>query len=80
MALWPAFTLDMFTNLLCTGVFDGRHSFRIVRRSATSVAFEQSETFCGMLTCLFPFLFKLDGARQGFEAMNAALKARAEKT
>ena len=61
---------------LLPGVFDGEHSFTI-EPGARSVRFVHEETFSGALV---PFLRgSLDRAtRAGFQAMNAALRTRAE--
>ena len=59
-----------------SGVFDGRHRFE-VEASPTGTKFIQSESLDGMLV---RFMRKsLDTTtKSGFEAMNVALKARAE--
>jgi hypothetical protein len=58
------------------GIFDGRHRFEI-EPTPTGSRFTHTEAFNGMLV---RFMKKsLDGQTvQGFEAMNSALKARAE--
>ncbi len=64
-------------RLLVPGLFDGEHRFRIEEIGPGRVRLHQSESFRGVLVpLLLRFLEK--GTRQGFEAMNAALKARAE--
>ena len=64
-------------RLLVHGLFDGEHRFRIEAQGTGRVLFHQEETFRGLLVPLFRS--SLDtGTRQGFETMNAALKARAE--
>jgi hypothetical protein len=65
-------------RLLIRGIFDGEHSFRIEPLTHERVRFIQEERFSGILT--FPPLFRLAtrGAKEGFEAMNQALKQRAE--
>ncbi len=60
------------------GVFDGEHSFRIEPLDADRVRFVQEESFAGLLAPLV-LRFVERGTRQGFEAMNRALKARAEQ-
>ena len=59
------------------GLFDGEHSFTLEPRGA-GVRFQHDETFRGLLV---PVLKRsLDTTtRRGFEAMNAALKTRAER-
>ncbi len=59
------------------GIFDGHHRFQIEPTSNGSVRFTQSEEFSGILV---PVLWKMldTKTRAGFEAMNVALKERAE--
>jgi hypothetical protein len=60
------------------GLFDGEHGFRVVPESAGRCRFEHFEMFGGILAR--PILWLAgDPTRRGFEAMNRALKARAEK-
>jgi len=58
------------------GVFDGRHRFEITP-TETGARFDHSERFSGILR---PIVLRLIGEQTtaGFEAMNAALKERAE--
>jgi hypothetical protein len=59
------------------GIFDGEHAFRVVPDGARRCRLEQSETFRGVL--VRPILWLVgDATRRGFEAMNRALKAKAE--
>jgi hypothetical protein len=60
------------------GLFDGAHSFRIVPMGEGRVRFLQTEHFTGLLV---PLLMLLVGnsTRRGFEAMNQALRLRAEQ-
>ncbi len=69
-------TFEWLGRLGVPGVFDGRHRFDI-EGSPDGVTLIQSESFDGMLV---RFMRKsLDtSTRAGFEAMNAALKTRAE--
>jgi hypothetical protein len=61
------------------GLFDGEHGFRVVPEDAGRCRFEQFETFTGLLVA--PIMWMVGEATcQGFEAMNRALKARAEST
>jgi hypothetical protein len=64
-------------KLLSGRVFVGEHRFQIVPVSDRRVRFVHSEQFAGVLV---PALRKLlnTQTRAGFEAMNRALKARAE--
>ncbi|BBI99881.1 hypothetical protein FGKAn22_15740 [Ferrigenium kumadai] len=65
-------------RFLLPGLFDGEHYFRLERRPEGGLTFHQGETFSGILVPLFARA--LDGAtRQGFIAMNEALKREAEK-
>lgn len=65
-------------HLLLPGVFDGEHSFRLEPNTAGGTTFTQSETFRGVLA--FPMLwFIRKNTTRGFQDMNEALKARAER-
>lgn len=65
-------------HLFFPGLFDGRHRFELVDNGNGTTTFIHAEDFKGIL---IPMLRKmLDvNTRNGFEAMNAALKAEAEK-
>ncbi|MBI3249468.1 MAG: SRPBCC domain-containing protein [Deltaproteobacteria bacterium] len=65
-------------KLLVPGLFDGEHFFSLEPRQENQVVFHHGELFSGLLV---PFLKgTLDGAtKQGFVAMNEALKREAEK-
>jgi len=69
-------TFEWLGKLGFSGVFDGRHRLE-VEASPTGTKFTQSESFDGILV---RFLRKsLDTTtKSGFEALNVALKARAE--
>jgi hypothetical protein len=59
------------------GIFDGEHYFQL-DANPTAVRFTQGETFSGLLV---PLLFRgamRTGTERGFQAMNRALKIRAE--
>lgn len=59
------------------GLFDGEHGFRVVPEDVGRCRFEQFETFTGLLVA--PIMFMAgEATRQGFEAMNRALKLRVE--
>jgi len=64
-------------HLFIPGIFDGKHIFEIAAHGKGKVQFVQREEFRGLIV---PLLWKsLDtDTRSGFEAMNIALKARAE--
>lgn len=64
-------------RLLLPGLFDAEHGFRIEDRSGT-VHFVHDETFSGLLVGLVRGT--LAATRAGMEAMNAALKERAERS
>jgi len=64
-------------SLPIPGLFTGEHHFEIHVLGDARVRFHQWEQFSGLLVPLLSRM--LDGeTRRGFEAMNAALKARAE--
>lgn len=65
-------------RLLSPGIFEGEHVFQITPLENGRVRLLQQETFRGFLV---PVLRRwLDGqTRAGFEAMNRALKERAER-
>jgi hypothetical protein len=64
-------------KLLLPGVFDGEHYFKLEAATSGGVLFRQGENFAGLLVPMFRK--SLDGAtKQGFIAMNEALKREAE--
>jgi hypothetical protein len=64
-------------KLVIPGLFDGEHVFMLEPKSDTQLVFRQGEVFSGLLVPLFRR--SLDGAtKQGFIAMNEALKREAE--
>jgi hypothetical protein len=69
--------LEWLGRLLLPGVFDGRHSFQLEAIEPGRTRLTQGEEFSGLLV---PFTGKLlERTRAGFEAMNEALRLRAEK-
>ncbi len=64
-------------HLMVPGLFDGEHIFEIDRINEEKVRFVQRERFRGIFV---PLLLKGIGAKteKGFDAMNRALKSRAE--
>ena len=65
-------------HLLVRGLFEGEHIFEISASAAEGVRLVHREEFRGVLVPLF--WSSLDThTRQGFEAMKAALKKRAEE-
>ena len=69
-------TFEWLGKLGFSGVFDGRHRFEI-ETSPTGTRFVQSETLDGMLVRVMRKSLDTK-TTSGFEAMNVALKARAE--
>lgn len=72
----PVRELRWLGRLLLPGVFDGEHIFRIEPLEGGRTRFVQAERFSGVLVPLFGKT--LERTRRGFEAMNEALKQRAE--
>ena len=77
LAVAPNGELRWRGRLGLPGLFDGEHSFTIEPLGAGRVRFTQREVFTGLLVPLVARALDR-GTRYGFEAMNAALKARAE--
>lgn len=63
-------------RLIVTGLFDGEHIFRI-EPASDGIRFHHSEQFTGLLPHMMP-VSSFEAIRKGFEAMNSALKQRAE--
>ncbi len=73
----PGHEVRWLGHLGVPGLFDGEHGFRVTPAGAGRCRFEHFETFSGLLRA--PILWLVgDSTRRGFEAMNIALKARAE--
>ena len=73
----PAREFRWLGRLILPGLFDGEHIYEIHLREEGGVRFIQREEFRGLLIPLF--WKRLDTqTRQGFKAMNATLKQRAE--
>jgi len=65
-------------KLFLPGLFDGEHYFKLEVKPGGGLTFHQGENFSGVLVPLFRR--SLDGpTKQGFVAMNEALKREAEK-
>lgn len=64
-------------SLWIKGIFDGEHCFELEKISANETRFHHYENFNGLLV---PFLKGMlnDNTKRGFEALNLALKERAE--
>lgn len=79
LAATPAQELRWLGHLGVSGIFDGEHIFRIEPLGADRVRFVQEERFAGILA---PLLLRfIEGStREGFAAMNEALKARVDQT
>jgi len=65
-------------QLLLPGVFDGEHYFQLSERADGSVRLMHGEVFSGMLVPIFFRGALRRGTELGFQAMNHALKQRAE--
>lgn len=74
----PERELRWLGSLGIPGMFDGEHIFLIQPRSAHQVHFIQRELFRGVLVPLLWHNLETS-TRQGFHAMNRALKQRAEQ-
>jgi hypothetical protein len=73
----PGVELRWLGHLALPGIFDGEHGFRIEPEGDRRCRFAHFETFKGLLAGPILWLGG-DATRRGFEAMNLALKARAE--
>lgn len=74
-ALIPGERLEWLGRLLVPGLFDGRHEFRLEEVAPGRTRFVQRESFSGLLVGV---LLDADAIREGFEAMNEALRVRIE--
>lgn len=74
----PNRELRWLGHFLIPGLFDGEHIFTIEPLRAARVRFIQREIVKGLLVPLFTRLLE-ENTRRGFEEMNRALKARAER-
>jgi hypothetical protein len=77
LVLQPEAELRWLGRLILPGIFDGEHQFQLKPIGESRTRLIHRETFSGLLA---PLLWRnLDTqTRQGFEAMNHALKQRAE--
>jgi hypothetical protein len=78
LAAVPERELRWLGHLLVPGIFDGEHGFHIEPLGPDRVRVVQEERFSGLLAPLV-LHFVEPGTRRGFEAMNQALKLRAEQ-
>jgi hypothetical protein len=76
-AVEPGRELRWLGRLLVPGIVDGEHILRIESLDQARSRFTQAERFSGILVGLFRST--LDKTELGFEQMNAALMARAER-
>ena len=76
LAAKPGRELRWLGHLLVRGLFDGEHSFEIEPLDGGRTRFTQSERFSGLL--VRPLGGGVGKTERGFEAMNRALKSRAE--
>jgi hypothetical protein len=60
-------------------IFSGEHFFKLAAIGTGATRFRHGEKFSGLLASLLMRGAILDATRQGFLAMNAALKERAER-
>ena len=73
----PGRELRWLGHLGVSGLFDGEHRFQIEPLDGSRVRFVHAERFDGLLAS--PLLRSIgESTRQGFQAMNEALKSRAE--
>ena len=66
-------------HLMVPGLFDGQHSFVIDPQGEEQVTFVQGEKFTGLLVPVLGMTGLFKNTLLGFEAMNQALKSRAEQ-
>lgn len=69
--------VEWLGRVLLPGVFDGRHSFQLEDMGDGRTRLTQTEAFSGFLVSLTGKT--LERTRTGFEAMNEALRVRAER-
>jgi hypothetical protein len=69
--------LEWLGRLVLPGVFDGRHSFLLEDLGDGLTRLTQAEEFSGVLVPLTGTI--LERTQAGFEAMNQALRLRAER-
>jgi hypothetical protein len=74
----PARELRWLGTLLIPGLFNGEHYFLLQPMGEATTRFVHGEKFSGLLVGPFARRGMLEATRQGFDAMNMALKERAE--
>lgn len=67
--------LSWLGHLWFSGLFDGKHTFKLIDNGDGTTTFKQSEVFKG----LFVWLFNTENTKKGFEKMNLALKEVCER-
>src|SRR6476619_2560094 len=72
----PGRRITWLGRVLIPGLFDGEHTLAVENLPNGSTRFVQSETFRGVLVSLMPGILR--DTDRGFEAMNLALRDRAE--
>ena len=70
--------LKWLGHLLLKGIFDGEHRFQLINNNDGTTTFIQSEKFNGILVGLFTKKIDVE-TKDGFVAMNEALKKRVEE-
>ena len=78
LTVTPGRELRWRGRLLMPGLFDGEHAFQLEMLSTAGCRLHHAERFSGLLVGLMSGSL-LDATREGFEAMNGALKRRAEE-
>jgi hypothetical protein len=79
LAVRPEEELRWQGSLLIPGLFNGEHYFLLRPEASASTRFVHGEKFSGFLVRPFARRGMLEATREGFEAMNIALKERAEE-
>ena len=74
----PERELRWLGTLLIPGLFNGEHYFLLNPAGDGATRFTQGERFSGLLVTAFEKRGMLKATQQGFDAMNAALKARVD--
>lgn len=77
LAIRPNSEFRWLGHLFVPGLFDGEHIFELYENTDGSTTFVHREIFSGVLVPLFKKMLDVN-TFQGFQLMNAALKARAE--
>lgn len=70
----PNQKLEWLGRLFLPGIFDGKHSFEIVKNQDGTSTFKHQETFTGILV----WILNLNNVKLGFELMNQKIKELAE--